>query len=651
MEKTEGTIQSTIGPGHWAYLSLWMTGADLISKLKEVYRTKGFTAREIIWRKVTRMTLSDYPSVALYGESIKKARSQLEAMGYSLPNWVFTTSVFHGLGEGYQGFVTMVLNAKSKDADGNLLDPDFDNILPQLIDIERRQLSLPIESTKAFKSGSYWRNLSNTRKSDSGADCSYCKAPHHMEDNCWLKYPKKANNNKFWDYNKGLIEDLKKKHSWEKANTAKENNDDDESLPPSRKKGSYITQTATAVVVHHQDSTWYMDSSALYHMTFSKKDFVTPLSSTSKTVFLADGTKVAASGVGKVVLKILIEGEDWEIHLPEVYYIPELDSNLISLGVLERKGLTWTGSKGNLQVYNKNYLILEASWVNTLYILDQTPTLQILSVQKHFKDLNIWHQQLGHLNERDVWRLSAISTGMKNLSGQLGYYEPCVLGKQHRQPNYNPGTWAAAPFGRVHTDLGGRGNTLQWSNGGNAYYIVFTEDYTRFCWWEPLQKKSQAFSKLQAFNVMAKNQFGKAIRKLWSGNGGEFNSQEAKSWMQEEGIQWELSVAYTPEQNGVSERSNRTLLEKACTQLIQVCLPATLWGESLYTAVYLANQSTTALLKTTPFETLYGTKPDLENLRVFGCDPYVHDPYAKSHRKMAPRAWKGRLVSYSTGSN
>ena len=169
----------------------------MICKLKEVYGTKGFTAQEIIWRKVTRTILSDYLSAALYGEAIKKAQSQLEAMGYSLPHWVFITTLFHGLREGYKGFITMVLNAQSKDADGNLLDPDFNNILPQLIDIENRQLSLPIESTKAFKPGSYQRNLSNTRKSDSGAGCSYCKAPRDMEDNCWLKYPKKANNDNF----------------------------------------------------------------------------------------------------------------------------------------------------------------------------------------------------------------------------------------------------------------------------------------------------------------------------------------------------------------------------------------------------------------------------------------------------------------------
>ena len=150
---------------------------------------------------------------------------------------------------------------------------------------------------------------------------------------------------------------------------------------------------------------------------------------------------------------------------------------------------------------------------------------------------------------------------------------------------------------------------------------------------------------------MAENQFGRAIKKLWSDNDGEFDSQEVKSWMQEEGIQWEPSVAYAPEQNGVSERSNRTLLEKARTQLIQAGLPAMLWGESFNTAVYLANQSPTASLEIIPFEALYGIKPDVGNLRVFGYDVYVHDPHAKSYGKMAPQAWKGRLVGYGTGSN
>ena len=244
-----------------------------------------------------------------------------------------------------------------------------------------------------------------------------------------------------------------------------------------------------------------------------------------------------------------------------------------------------------------------------------------------------------------------MSEGMniKNNNKQDHFCEACTLGKQHCTPSRQPMDRATTKFERIHTDIEGGGNTLTRdtvTDSGNRYYIVFTDDFTRYRWWYPLKTKSQAFTVLQDFLALIKNQFGLSLKKLRSDNGGEFASKAVQNYLREQGIEQELTVPHAPEQNGVAERANRTLIERARTQLIGAGLPAKLWAESLNTAVYLANRSPTRSLEKTPYEAWHGMKPDLSNLRAFGCLAYAYDYNAKAKGKMAPRSQKTRLLGY-----
>ena len=102
--------------------------------------------------------------------------------------------------------------------------------------------------------------------------------------------------------------------------------------------------------------------------------------------------------------------------------------------------------------------------------------------------------------------------------------------------------------------------------------------------------------------------------------------------MKSEGIRHERTVPKTPEQNGVAEQMNRTLVETMQSMLIYAKLPHAFWAEAISTAVYLRNRSPTKVLKDmTPFEAWMKQKPCVEHLRVFGCDAYAH--VAKDERK------------------
>ena len=95
--------------------------------------------------------------------------------------------------------------------------------------------------------------------------------------------------------------------------------------------------------------------------------------------------------------------------------------------------------------------------------------------------------------------------------------------------------------------------------------------------------------------------------------------------MKKDGIKHELTVSQTPEQNGVAERMNRTLVESVRSMLVGANLPQRFWAEALATAVYLRNRSPTKSLDgLTPHEAWIGVKPSVSHLNVFGCTAFAH---------------------------
>ena len=129
-------------------------------------------------------------------------------------------------------------------------------------------------------------------------------------------------------------------------------------------------------------------------------------------------------------------------------------------------------------------------------------------------------------------------------------------------------------------------------------------------------------------------------------NGGEYTSTEFENYLKKEGIEHQYTIPKTPQQNGVSERMNRTLVETVRSMLSDSGLPHRFWAEALSTAAYLINRSPTVTLKEmAPFEAWYGKKPSVNHLRVFGCSGYVHIP--KDQRsKLDPKAKKCIFLGY-----
>ena len=162
---------------------------------------------------------------------------------------------------------------------------------------------------------------------------------------------------------------------------------------------------------------------------------------------------------------------------------------------------------------------------------------------------------------------------------------------------------------------------------------------------------SEVLDKFKAFEAIVTNKCGENIVTLRTDNSGEYLSREFQEFLKSKGIKHELTIPRTPEQNGVAERMNRTLMESARTMIYHARLPNAYWAEALATAAYLKNRSTTSALKghTTPYEQWYGRKPDLSHLRVFGCLTYAHIPDSE-RRKLDKKAEKLHFVGYCKNS-
>jgi hypothetical protein len=148
----------------------------------------------------------------------------------------------------------------------------------------------------------------------------------------------------------------------------------------------------------------------------------------------------------------------------------------------------------------------------------------------------------------------------------------------------------------------------------------------------------------------AQNEFGLRIKKIRSDNGTEFKNSQIEGFLDEEGIKHEFSSPYTPQQNGVVERKNRTLLDMARTMFDEYKTPDRIWAEVINTACYSVNRLYLhRILKKTSYELLTGKKPNFSYFRVFGSKCFILIKRGRNY-KFAPKAVEGFLLGYDSNT-
>jgi hypothetical protein len=188
------------------------------------------------------------------------------------------------------------------------------------------------------------------------------------------------------------------------------------------------------------------------------------------------------------------------------------------------------------------------------------------------------------------------------------------------------------------------------SIGGSKYCLVIVDDYSRFTWVFFLQEKSQTQETLKGFLRQAQNEVGLRIKKIRNNNGTEFKNSQIEGFLEDEGIKHEFSSPYTPQQNGVVERKNRTLLDTARTMLDEYKTSDRFWTEAINTACYSINRLYLhRILKKTSYELLTGKKPNVSYFRVFGSKCFILVKRGRKS-KFAPKAVEGFLLGYDSNT-
>ena len=185
---------------------------------------------------------------------------------------------------------------------------------------------------------------------------------------------------------------------------------------------------------------------------------------------------------------------------------------------------------------------------------------------------------------------------------------------------------------------------------GNHYGLVIVDDFSRYTWVFFLRDKSITQEVFKRFAKKAQNEYDVTIKHVRSDNGTEFKNTHIEDFLDDNGITHEFSAAYTPQQNGVVERKNRTLIEMARTMLSEYKTPIRFWADAINTACHIVNHVYLhKFLKKTSYELITGKKPNVSYLRVFGAPCYIRDMNHNS--KFAPKAHEGFLLGYGSNSH
>ncbi|GLT62116.1 hypothetical protein SLA2020_347760 [Shorea laevis] len=400
-------------------------------------------------------------------------------------------------------------------------------------------------------------------------------------------------------------------------------------------QNSPAAYTATAFPTN-PDSTWHFDSGANTHVSSTPGTLLTlsPYSG-SDVIQVGNGNLLPVTHVGHSFFSK--SGRSFTLN--NVLVSPSLRKNLISVRQFTKDNncsIEFDSSGFSIKDIKTKTVLLRCNSSGGLYPLSSVSSNSPTVLSAALVSPDIWHLCLGHPGFDSVYRLAqrgSISSSTRVSSST--FCHTCQLGKHTRLPFNDSCSVTSAPFDLVHSDV--------WTSPvesftGIRYYLLFLDDYSHYLWVYPLHSKSQVFQSFLKFSTYVSTQFGARIKAFQCDNGREFDNLNFATYFQTHGIHLRSSCPSTPQQNGKAERMNRTILNMIRSLLFQANLPSTFWVEALYVVAHLINILPCSRLHfSTPHETLFGTVPTYDHLRVFGCACYPNLSSTAAH-KLAPRS-------------
>ncbi|GKB51211.1 putative ribonuclease H-like domain-containing protein [Tanacetum coccineum] len=339
-----------------------------------------------------------------------------------------------------------------------------------------------------------------------------------------------------------------------------------------------------------------IDSGSSRHMTGNKCYLTEYEDYDGGFVSFGDG-KGRISGKGKI--------KTGTLDFDDVYFFKELKYNLFSVLQMcdKKKDVLFTDTEclvlsSNFKLLNESQVLLRVPRKDNIYSVDlksvvPTRGLTCLFAKAIIDESNLWHRRLGHINYKTMNKLVRENL-VRGLPSKIFENDhscvACQKGKQHKA-SYKAKrvNSISKPLHMLHMDLFGPTNVKSLIK--KSHFLVVTDDFSRFSWAFFLATKDKTSGILKTFITGIENQLDCKVKVIRCDNGTEFQNSVMNQFCDMKGIRREFSVARTPQQNGVAERKNRTLIEATRTMLVDSKLPTTFWAEAVNTACYVLNRA------------------------------------------------------------
>ncbi|GKA53420.1 retrovirus-related pol polyprotein from transposon TNT 1-94, partial [Tanacetum coccineum] len=368
---------------------------------------------------------------------------------------------------------------------------------------------------------------------------------------------------------------------------------------------------------------WIIDSGCSKHMTGNLALLTNFVEKFLGTVRFGNIDFAVIAGYGDVVIGSMT--------IKKVYYVEGLGHNLFSVGQFCDKGLEVAFRKSTCFVRNED---------GVDFLTDDPKASSSQSW--------LWHQRLSHLNFATINNLvkNNLVRGLPKMKFEKDHLcSACEQGKIHRKHHKSKTAFASnKPLYLLHMDLCGPMRVE--SINGKRYVLVVVDDYSRYTWVFFLHSKDEASEVIISFIKKTQVNLQLQVQRVRTDNGTEFKNKTLAKFFDEVGISQQFSAARTPQQNGVVERRNRTLVEAARTMLTFANLPLFLWAEAIATACFTQNRSIIhKRFDKTPYELVNKRKPNIKFFHVFGCRCYLLNDY-DDVGKLKAKGDSGVFVGY-----
>ncbi|KAJ4790150.1 polyprotein [Rhynchospora pubera] len=380
----------------------------------------------------------------------------------------------------------------------------------------------------------------------------------------------------------------------------------DPNWKPNPKFQAFAAQAPNATT---DTSTWVLDSGANNHVTSD----INNLSSFNYTgldsLQVGNGSGLQIQNIGNASFTL----SDCTINLNNVLHVPAFTCNLISVSKLLLDNpqllIEFSSSMCIIKLLPTKTVLLKLPSHNGLYTMKFTS--QFVALLGVTASANKWHKRLGHPS-------NAVTLDVVNgfrlpcNANKMDMCHDCCVSKAHRLPFSLSTSVTNAPLELIHSDVWGPSPVL--SHNGFKYYIVFIDDFSKFSWVYFMQSKSEVPQIFTKFKLQVENLLQSKIKVLRTDGGSEYKPIDSHY----PELVHQTSCPYTPQQNGLSERKHRHLIELTLANMSQANAPSKYWDEFLSSVNYLINRLPSSH-KTVPYTVLFHKDPDYSMLKVLGC--------------------------------